>query len=99
MPIRDLCYAMLIIALNLLSTPIFTLYMHAVLSSADIKKKKTFQTILSRIPSGCQTVWIQIRPDILSGLIWVQTVCKIYLQTTPAGKGLSMSVFCLLLAV
>ena len=23
------------------------------------------------IPSGCQTRWIQIRPDILSGLIWV----------------------------
>ena len=22
----------------------------------------------------CQTAWIQIRPDILSGLIWVQTV-------------------------
>ena len=29
------------------------------------------------IASGCQTVWIQIRPDILSGLIWVQTVCKV----------------------
>ena len=25
--------------------------------------------ILSGIPSECQTVWIQIRPDILSGLI------------------------------
>ena len=25
------------------------------------------------IPSRCQTVWIQIRLDILSGLIWVQT--------------------------
>ena len=34
------------------------------------------------IPSGCQTVCIQIRPDILSGLIWVQTVCKGYQQTT-----------------
>ena len=32
------------------------------------------------LPSGCQTVWIQIRPDILSGLIWVQTVCKRYQQ-------------------
>ena len=32
------------------------------------------------LPSGCQTVWIQIRPDILSGLIWVQTVCKGYQQ-------------------
>ena len=34
------------------------------------------------IPSGCQTVWIQIRPNILSGLIWVQTVCNGYQQTT-----------------
>ena len=34
------------------------------------------------MPSGCQTVWIQIRPDNLSGLIWVQTVCKGYQQST-----------------
>ena len=34
------------------------------------------------IPFGCQTVWIKIRPNILSGLIWVQTVCKGYQQTT-----------------
>ena len=30
----------------------------------------------------CQTIWIQIRPDVLSGLIRVQTVCKGYQQTT-----------------
>ena len=29
-------------------------------------------------PPECQTVCIQIRPDMLSGLIWVQTVCKSY---------------------
>ena len=29
-----------------------------------------------------QTVWIQIRPKILSGLIWVQTVCKSFQQMT-----------------
>ena len=34
------------------------------------------------IPSGCQTVWIQIRLDILSGLYWTQTVCKGYQQIT-----------------
>ena len=28
----------------------------------------------------CQTVWIKIRPDIMSGLIWVQTFCKGYQQ-------------------
>ena len=36
----------------------------------------------------CQTVWILIRLDILSSLIWVQTACKGYQQTTPAGKEL-----------
>ena len=29
----------------------------------------------------CQIVWIQIRPGILLGLIWVQFVCKGYQQT------------------
>ena len=42
------------------------------------KKKRN----LSGIPSECQTVWIQIRPDVLSGLIWVQTVCTGYQQMT-----------------
>ena len=27
-------------------------------------------------PEQVQQVWAQIRPDILSGLIWTQTVCK-----------------------
>ena len=35
-----------------------------------------------------QTVWIKIRPDIVSGLIWVQTVCKCYQQTTLVRKEL-----------
>ena len=34
------------------------------------------------IPSECQTDWIQIRPDILLGIILVQSVCKVYQQTT-----------------
>ena len=37
-----------------------------------------------------QTVWIQIRPNILSGLMWVQTVCKGYQQTTLGGKELTL---------
>ena len=36
----------------------------------------TSQKTLSKIRSEWQTVWIQIRPDILSGLIWIQNVCK-----------------------
>ena len=42
----------------------------------------TFQKVLSGALSECQTVWIQIRMYILSVLIWVQTVCKGYQQTT-----------------
>ena len=41
-----------------------------------------FQNILSEIPSECQTVWIQISPDLLSGLIWFLTVCQGYQQRT-----------------
>ena len=37
----------------------------------------------------CQTVWIQIRPDILSGLIWVQTVCRGNQQMTLIDKELN----------
>ena len=41
------------------------------------------------ILSGGQTVWILIRPDIMLGLIWIQTICKGYQQTTivaPSGQ-------------
>ena len=38
--------------------------------------KIIFQKIFLQISPECQTVWIQIRPYMLSGLIWVQTVCK-----------------------
>ena len=47
-----------------------------------------FQKTLSGIPFECQTVWIQIRPDILSVLIYVQTVCKHYQPITLVGKEL-----------
>ena len=45
-------------------------------------QNQLFRKILSGIPSEYQTVWIQIRPSILWGLIWVQTVCKSYQHTT-----------------
>ena len=43
-----------------------------------------FKTTLnfSGIPSKCQTVWIQIKPNILSCLIWVQLICKGYQRPT-----------------
>ena len=37
-------------------------------------------------PYLLQTDWIQIRPDILWGLFWVQTVCESYQQTTLGDK-------------
>ena len=37
-----------------------------------------FKKFFQELPSECQTDWIQIRSDILSGLIWVQTVCISY---------------------
>ena len=39
---------------------------------------KLFRKIISRIPLEFHTVLTQIRLDILSGLIWVKTVCKDY---------------------
>ena len=48
-----------------------------------------FLKILSGIPTDCQTDWIQFRPNILSGLIWLQTVCKGYEQTTIVSKELN----------
>ena len=52
------------------------------LSSADFFKINCFKKNLSGILTECQTVWIQIRTDILSVLIWAQTVCKGFQQTT-----------------
>ena len=43
------------------------------LLSADFFQKTLFD---------CQAVWIQIMTDILSVLLWVQTVCKGYQQQT-----------------
>ena len=37
--------------------------------AADFFQNQLFQKILPGIPYECQTVWIQIRPDILLGLI------------------------------
>ena len=45
------------------------------------------------IPSECRTVRIQIRPDMLSGLIWVQTVCKSYQQMSLVGEELTIHLY------
>ena len=58
------------------------------MSSADFFQNQLFEKILLGIPSECQTVWTLIRPDDSSGLIWVQTVCQGYQQTTLVDKEL-----------
>ena len=45
---------------------------------------------LSGIPSACQTVQILFRPDSLSGLNVVQTLCKSYQQTKLVGNELTL---------
>ena len=52
------------------------------LSAADFFKINFFQKIISGALSECQTVWIQIRTDVLSVLIWIKNVCKSYQHTT-----------------
>ena len=49
---------------------------HAFCVICECFQNYQFQNIFSGMPSVCQTVWIQIRPGILPGLIWVQTVWK-----------------------
>ena len=61
----------------------------AFLSSADFFQNHIFGKILSGIPSECQTDWFQIRPDIFSGLIWVQSVSKGYEQMTQESNELT----------
>ena len=65
---------------------------HAFLSSADFFFQNLFfDKILSGIPSECQTVWTQIRPNDSSDLIWVQSVCQSNQQTTLVDKELRHS--------
>ena len=60
--------------------------LYCCLLSADYFQNNFLRKILSGISSDCQTLWIQIRPNILLGLIWVQTFCKGYQQTSLRGK-------------
>ena len=57
--------------LHVLYRPINIAYweiLHAFVSADNFQKNLKNNV---GIPSECQTVWIQIMPDILSGLIWV----------------------------
>ena len=60
------------------------------LSSADFFFRINFSEKFFQEYDQSQTVWIKIRPDVLSGLIWVQTVFKSYQQTTLGDKELNV---------
>ena len=62
--------------------------------------KKGCYHLQVKVCAGCQTVLIQIKPDILSGLICFQTVCKSYQQTTldkELRDGAIQSILCILM--
>ena len=50
------------------------------LLSADFFFKINFLKKPLGTLTKCQTIWIKIRTDRMSALIWVQTVCKDYQQ-------------------
>ena len=62
--------------LTTLFSPLSKVRMMLFLSSAGFFQNQLFRKILSGLPSECQIVCIQFRPDVLSGLNWIQTVCK-----------------------
>ena len=49
-----------------------------------------FEKFLQEYHMWSQIVRIQIRPDVLSGLVWVQTVCKGHQQMTLVGNELKV---------
>ena len=61
-------------------------YFSCFLSSADFFQNQLFRKVLSGTPFEYQTDWIQIRPDILLGLILVQSACKGHQQMTLEGR-------------
>ena len=65
-------------------------YFSCFLSSTDFFQKTNFSKnyFMSSI-RGSNNFLLKIRPVVLSGLIWVQTVCKSYPQTTLVGKELN----------
>ena len=60
----------------------FCVILHTFCRLLSFFKINFFLKVLSGIPSECQTVWIQIRPNKTSGLIWFQTDYKSYQQPT-----------------
>ena len=74
---------LLLLCLGFNSIKAYWVIVHDFLSSTDFFQNQHFQKSSFRNTiRECQTLWIQIRKDRMSVLIWVQTVCKVYQQTT-----------------
>ena len=68
------------------------------LLSTDFFQSPLFRKKNQEYHQECQTIWIQIRDDILSCLIWIQTVCKGYQQMTCRQRiNKNFHIFCCLL--
>ena len=80
-------YRFLIFALFVNSLPPGKFFMYFCRLLIVFQNQLFWKNLLG-ISSEYQTEWIQVRPDILLGLIWVQTVCKSYQQTTLEDKEL-----------
>ena len=52
------------------------------LSSTDFFQNLPFQKVFQEHYQSVKRFWIHIRINVLSVLIWIQTFCKVYQQTT-----------------
>ena len=55
--------------------------LHAFSLSVDVFQSQFCEKKFFQEYHRCQAVWIPIRPDGLSVLIWIQTVCRDYEQS------------------
>ena len=81
-PILSLQSQVSIMYLNSLHTGTFCIFCRLPIFFS----KSTSLKIMSGKPPECQTFWIQIRSELLSGLLWVQTILNSYQRTTLVGK-------------
>ena len=65
---------------------LFEIFLCAFLSSADFFQNQFLEKNHSGTLSECQRVWIQIKPDNSSGLIWVQNCLQKYQKMTLVGN-------------
>ena len=83
----ETCYRLRYVARYIL---LYILFLLSVDFFQNQQKNQLCEKFFQKYNKSCQTIWIQIRPDILSGLIWVQNICKGYQQMKLEGEELNM---------